>query len=377
MIGVAALLRHRFAAALVSVCVTGSAQTYPKEQESTVWDGDKVVVWETNTASEFGAHNLRVEKRHSKATRVIDSPPGAIGISYWDGVAWAVIRRAGSTEKHRPSSRPIGSVMRCGDQKNWVFYAEIVGETLPINLVPLDDGQFLGVSPVRGFIVEGDASHWAVFAMNDKSQLTLKRLLKFDLKEPVYLANSATPGGPKRVELNSKYMSLAGLPYQIPAIRTPDGIAIVAQKAGVVWIVHPETGEIRSRTHLFSGVTEEKLSGADPLEVCILGIQPRMNGHLLIATRTEDAVLRSAVAFNLRLTVDTVKSKDKLSDYHERANRALQGFPEILWWDLDPKTGSLRREDPPMNVPSKIWDLRILAAFRFRFKPDGDLMVSY
>ena len=54
----------------------------------------------------------------------------------------------------------------------------------------------------------------------------------------------------------------------------------------------------------------------------------------------------------------------------------LRAFPELVWWDFDPGTGTFRREPPPVGVPDKFPSLAALSAFRFTFNADGNLDIE-
>jgi hypothetical protein len=356
------------------LCVIGlsaslRAQTFPKPQEPMVWDQNAVAVIEGESGTA-----IRLEDRHTGKAREVKPGKDIRNLSYWRGSAWGLFRTEASADK------PTITLMRCSDQKRWLPWATLSGHTVSGALYPLDDEKtFFAVSKAKGFIQGNKASYFALFKVNERNELELSELVDLGLKEPLLVVKQPDAKAPstKIAELNPKYAMLHGVSFHIAPLRFEGGFAIVSQRAGYVWILDGRTGQVKRRIDLISGVKEENLTSKDMLEVAILGIQPRDTGHLLAATRSEDAVLRALKVEGGALSLETLKSPEKMKAYEARRGEALAAFPELLWWDINPDTGEVRRETPPLNVPDKIWDVRILKGFRFRFKPNGDLLVSY
>jgi len=72
-----------------------------------------------------------------------------------------------------------------------------------------------------------------------------------------------------------------------------------------------------------------------------------------------------------------MKDKAWMESLPKRDEEALKAHPELLWWVLDPATGQLEAQTPPQNVPRAFRRMQDLEAFRFRFKPNGNLLVSH
>ena len=46
-------------------------------------------------------------------------------------------------------------------------------------------------------------------------------------------------------------------------------------------------------------------------------------------------------------------------------NRALEAFPDILWWDFDPITAHFVKLTPPQGMPNKLLKASTFQAFNF------------
>ncbi len=292
-------------------------------------------------------------------------------MEFKDHAVWASVR--GSTKNPHYTY-----LYRCIDFKTWEVNATYQAELGRANAIHhLSGKRYFLVSGPECFFMGKKFSPYAIGEINDNGFLRVTELVDLDLKEPLVISVPPKAGDnlPKG-EFNPKYSALLAMLITNPLIRYPGGLALLARRPGYIWLFDDQTGALRRSIRLFSGVTEEKLGPPHQLEWAILGCQPRPSGHLLIASRDEGAVLSAMDAYPTKKNLKYLDNaaQQKINIEQDQAN--LSRWPTIRWWDVDPATGTITEEQPPLNVPDRIWDLQIFHNFRFRFKPDGNLQVN-
>lgn len=345
-----------------------SAQVQNKHQDWMTWDGNRVAV-----VQYYHSSVLHIESMERQGSSAIEfkAPEGSYSMEYKDNAAWASV-------KGNSNNPQTTHLFRSLDLKVWEVNATYKGEHGRANAIHhLDGKRYFLVSGPSGFYLKNRYSPYAIAEINEKGFLDLAELVDLDLKQPLILpAPSSGADSKPKGDFNPKYSALLGMLIVNPMIRYPGGMALVARRPGYIWLFDDRTGALKRLVRLFPGVSEEKLGPPHRLEWAILGCQPRPNGHLLIASRDEEAVLTAMDAYptqkNLKYLEDEVQQKAN----HEQDQASLNRWPAIRWWDMDPATGTLSEEQPPQNVPDRIWDLQVFHNFRFRFKPDGNLLVN-
>jgi|GEM_PF-4749994 len=364
-------MRHSIFISLVAFFICElqiHAQVQNAHQDWMTWDGNRVV-WEEATTPP----TLRFEspERQGDSIPRLIGPEGSLGLEFKDGAAWASVRGSADHPKATYLYRSL-------NLKTWEVNATYLGEQgRAVGIYHLDGKRYFMTSGVQGFSCQEKCSPFAIAEINDKGYLVIKDLVSLNLKEPLVFPAPTTAGGPKgQGEFNPKYSALMAVLFLNPMIRYPGGLALVAQRPGYIWLFDDQSGALKRSIRLFSGVTEEKLGPPQELEWAILGCQPRTNGHLLIASREEDAVLFSRASFPTYKNLKYINDEAQHKLDHEQDAASLQHWPRILWWDIDPKTGSIAEEQPPQKVPRNICDFRVFRNFKFRFKPDGNLHIN-
>lgn len=345
-----------------------AAQVQNRQQDWMTWDGAQVAIIDSRPSMVLHFESL---ERQGASVAHLNAPEGCYSMDYKEHAAWASVKG--------PSDRLKTTYLyRSVDLKTWQVNATYLGEQGRANAIyHLDGKRYLLVSGPSFFQVNHAFSPYAIAEINEKGFLVLKDLIDLDLKDSLVVSTLPQHGSVQAIgEWNPKYSALLGMLFLNPMIRYPGGMALVAKRPGYIWLFDDQTGAVKRSVKLFSTVTEEKLGPPHRLEWAILGCQPRPDGHLLIASRDESAVLAAMDAFptnkNLKYLDDEAQQKVNLEQ--DKAN--LLRWPQIHWWDLDPATGKITEEPAPQNVPDQIWDLNVFRNFRFRFRPDGNLLVN-
>lgn len=180
-------------------------------------------------------------------------------------------------------------------------------------------------------------------------------------------------------------------------IRVPGHLVFIDLHLGRFLTVNARTGKVERQTTLFDLPTDAAMAPMD-YEYAILGVQPRPDGHLLIAARSAEAVQQSRtwkpdlpppepvrLSFSESLgkspeeqgeAMEMKQDQAKLDRARQAQEARLKAFPDLVWWDFDPDTGAFRQEPPPEGVPDKFPSLAALQAFSFAYKPDGNLEIE-
>lgn len=145
-----------------------------------------------------------------------------------------------------------------------------------------------------------------------------------------------------------------------------DWVYLVLPVSGYVLTLNGETGKIQREGLVFPSAfakdQKEKKEGV------ILAWRTAPEGHLLLATRTEEAVFKARPVFQPPYTPDEGSCTEYL---HKSTARAIEAFPEILWWELTTDSGSFIRVPVPTGLPDRLMNLDFMRNFDIRFNGDG------
>lgn len=235
-------------------------------------------------------------------------------------------------------------------------------------IFPLSSGRYLGVS-TDPTIKDGNASY--VFY-----KLSLGSNKRFKIEDGLDWGLEAQP-------FRNGLFALPALERDLLVVhsaRIGKWLLIMSPETGIIWIFDSDKAELSRVVEVFSSVDEARLRKNDLMQ-CITGAQPRSDGDLLISSHSEDYVLKGKMLGPWKENSDLwfkegAPQEDvdaNVRRYFENAGAALRAFPEVLWWRLDPGTGHLAPEQPPLNVPDRIDSTRLLSDFNWRFRPDGSL----
>lgn len=362
------MLAHRILpwALLLFGALPASAQIFPAAQESVFWRNRDLVV-----ASEG---RLKIESAPKGAlAKDLKIPSELTCFHDFEGFFWAN-KNLGAKDRREVQ------LLRSADGSHWSPIAtwKVDRDSPGCRIYALNQG-YLGVAIMAPFTL-GDKHSWMAILDTQHSSGTLKvqRLLDMGVgdRAPFLFAPSV--------------------------VQIPDGWAAVFARTGHFWLVQEKGAQARIRMlRIFPFVSHKALDAMASVEPPILGCQPMEDGTLLIASRSEEAVLKARkMAKGLAPEMDEPGHLDPallnnhsdkgraeidraMDDHAERIKKiamdteakVLDLFPEILWWSLDPSSGRFKQIPPPEGAPGRITTVELFHKFRFRPTVKGQLLV--
>lgn len=336
-----------------------------------------------------------------------DGPKSAFATSYafQEGAHWLHQRVEVPGEG---GTRKGVKVLRSEDGRSWEEAARFLStpeRTAPSNPLPVGKRLWLAHAGFQRFELQGRHSPLALITSRADGGFEVDTLVDMGARDP------GAPGFGTQL--------FAGRPLPVPG-----GWVVVHLPTGSLWaFTATEGGSVRTRqARVFDSVTE-RLDHNLPFASVILDAQVDRDGTVLLATRTEEAVLKepayleeyaapkakapqkgslasrslaggkgSALPTGVSpqgkgLDLESVRQQmeaalaEKL-DENSPENRArakaldlaAKRFPEVLWWRFDPVTGKLAKEDLPF-AQTLLRDGKDLKAFWFHVAVDGRLVM--
>lgn len=362
---------------LAKVCVAGlllagylGAQTLPSPREPQFWDGDRLVNIEDS--------RLVVESPIGpKKTHFLGDGLSAPARSdVFQGAYWVC----------QPSDRDgeKGMVLlksQDGSQREIDAWAPAKFAEGPLfGVYPLPRNRYLLVSK-RLFVKDKAASFLAVGSKSAKGVIHLDDLIEVDL------GDKALEGAARPEFMNDPLRLLYVVGFPLGRMRAGDHIVFAHRTHGRFLIL--DTATLKTRlVRLFPGIEDKKYwsTGVGGFEHAVLGLQPKRNGQILIASRTEAAVLKAReeekdfklhsigaehpdVAKQREMVLETLQSKNRKELMGVSRDAGAARFPEVLWWELDPEHGKISPVATPPGAPAHLPRADLIHQFRFRLTP--------
>lgn len=343
------------------------AQMLPAEQAKSFWRPQDLAVVKDGICT--------LQNRADGKTRSFKIPSDYREIHATDEGFWAnrMTGRKGSRDNE---------VYFSPDGTHWHLQATwpMRGVSPSCRIYAMKGGRYLGVATMAPFVLGEASSFFAVLRQGKGSLLEIDALLPMGI-------GKHSPGwifGPT-------------------VVQAPEGWAVVNIRTGHIWLVK-DTGErVRIRTtKLYDSVKDSSIEELGSIDPPILGCQPALDGTLLIAARSEEAILRAP---ELRKAArkdqpipqmgeeigdldssrpgpnPQLEAKLKALTQRLQAQAAqvegpiLAKFPELAWWELDPATSRFTKVAAPPGAPQQLLTPEVYRAFRFRFDVKGRVVV--
>jgi hypothetical protein len=336
--------------------------------------GSEPVIWTDSGLVRFinrGQNTVEFEGKSASVVQAVHLPTGALYTDYFQGRLYVFAR----AEEAKTSAEPYGFHIMVKEGEGWELVGEVQAKTKQFqNILPLGDGRFLAVTNRPLFRVNGGYSPIGIMKVDAKKKLSPVEGVDLGFSEPMWKDPLDSYG--------HGVWSYPGMSFSFGLsatfLRVPGYVVVASEDIGYYFIFDDRTGSLKHKAQLFSLLDEERLKHPEGLIPIGLGIQPRPDGHILIASRSEDAADRAAKAFSEPLPKADAGDPAKVRVWAEKTKEIrdlnMKQFPEVQWWDLDPATGTIRPDSAPMNFPDRINDSNQLWNWNWRFKGDGNLL---
>lgn len=360
------------------VALSLGAQTLPAQRVPQVWDGNGLVTLDPPRVTFEWPHQA------SKTWFLGQGLSAPSRCHFFQGAYWVY-------QPQERGGKPGLALLKSVDgasRETVAWVARDLPEGRVVKILPLPEERFLLVSRF-GFFRDGHGTFLAIAKKDSEGTLHIDRLLPVDLGCDLF----KTARSQQDISKGPKILFVIGWMGDI--IPAGEHLVFVHQPFGHFSVL--DLKDFKSRfVRLFENIKlDSYINGeAGLFERAILGVQPRKNGHLLIASRSEEAVLKARAlehAFGtaqvtLPPGLDSTQQQKRLreslddpmrKDLQEAAQRdGAARYPEVLWWDLDPQTGRLTREPVPTGAPSELASRAHIQRFTFRLDPNEQVKVG-
>ena len=336
-----------------------NAQLVPLPRVEQRWEGGTVI---TTRLRERSFTIASPDKR-----TIIKAPPDATDLHWAEGGAWCLRKINGDRDLYFTQ-----------DGKAWDLFSRFnVGDAKVVHCLPLGGDRFFMISiPTKPFVLGLVMSPLAVGRFSKDHGIRVEGLVDLGLGLVQRIPISKDPKSTPIVSMRG--LARAAFPVifsDSSFIPLPDGFALLSDQAGIFWIFD-ERGALKREVRLFKSITNEKLKEWDKIEHAVLGCQPTSQGTILIASRPEDAVLLAREGFPRDETLEMFKDPAQRARIERLENDSLRAYPELEWWTLDPAEGRIWSTPSPQNTQSRFMSRDQVAAFQFRFLPNGNLVFT-
>ncbi|HJW34120.1 MAG TPA: hypothetical protein VJ505_12195 [Holophagaceae bacterium] len=335
------------------------AQLVPLPRVEQRWEGGTVI---TSRLRERSFTISSPDKR-----TIIKAPPDATDLHWAEGGAWCLRKINGDRDLYFTA-----------DGKSWDLFSHFnVGDARVVHCLPLGGDRFFLIAiPSKPFVLGLAMSPLALGRFNKDHGIKIEGLVDLGLGLVQRIPNSKDAKAAPAVSMRG--LAKAAFPVifsDSSFIPLPEGFALLSDQAGIFWIFD-DRGALKREVRLFKSVTNERIKEWDKIEHAVLGCQATSQGTILIASRPEDAVLLAREGFPRDETIETFKDPAQRARIERLENDSLRAYPELEWWTLDPAEGRIWPTPAPQNTQSRFMSRDQVAAFQFRFLPNGNLVFT-
>lgn len=318
----------------------------PRRVGSQVWDNGTLYTWENPKGSPIVTAEQKKKKTEFRL-------PMGYRLAYVkDQVAYAVSRdpEKGQLEFH--SAFRFENWTRIGIWK--------AGKTKISGFRVLDGGKILVLAAFEPLRLKADLGYLGILRPDDAGNLNLDSIVapSFEIWDKAALAAQGSAG--------ASWMTAGRTPIledfmQATLTHANEKLIIVLRASGYILSLSGNTGMILKEELLFPSVLSK--DHADKKKECaILAWRTEENGDLLVASRSEDAVLNARSIYRQPYSPDDGPYVDYLN---KATAKALEAFPEILWWTFSFDGGSLVRRPTPQGMPGRLMNMDFFKKFDF------------
>lgn len=365
---------------ILSATLPLGAQLFPVEsREPQFWDG---------AASIRLTQSGRMETtRHGRSKPVTTEQALGAGLQgplhrmdYWDGAVWV-------SEGGQRGPLSVVQLFKAPGGKDRQLDAWLpkgLPEGKVARILALPNGLYLLVSTSDLFVRGTEVSPLAVARRDADGKLHMDRLLPVDLGEKM-LEKAHLP------EVRQTFFRMIYFNGMfVEAVRGQGHLLFPSHTFGRFLILDIRSLETRLVRLYPSFEDKAYLDGYDwtKLEHAVLRIQPTPDGAFVLASRSEQAVRyarRPEAAMGLGPITTRARGGEalqkELSEYHTQprivalkktaAEEATLNYPEILWWEVQPKSGKVTALPTPPGAPPEVRSAEMIRQFRFHLDLNG------
>lgn len=249
--------------------------------------------------------------------------------------------------------------------QGWSSLGTIADPQLMVaDIRPLTENRLLVARVAVPFVSSDKASFLGIFKKDAAGVFRFESCVDDGLSLFDTKLRARNPKGPAvnwvAPEKQVVYVDFASIRF----VDASDAILLVLPKSGWVLAFNAENGRTLGASRLFPSM-DSREHREKVKEVAILGWRPTSDGRLLLASRSEDAVLHARDIFQ-----DVGRLNGLDSDAYSKAMesyfvRSLEAFPDIWWWEFDPQSRHFTRTTAPQSVPSRLDRPATLRTFGF------------
>ncbi len=268
---------------------------------------------------------------------------------------------SGPDEKGRRKSTVV--ISKCEDGK-WITLAKGVFPGMgPTMIWPLSEGRYLALAiqnPV--FEENGKGFPLAILKVNDRNEFYISTRMDLGLEKAFFDKATRQP-----------YYSQLVMSFLSPPFVRAGNYLVIGTQFGLFFVFDGSNGRLKRTARIYPDLKDEHLTGKDDQSLLpgLLGWAGRDNGEVLISARNQDAVIYGYAGRNGENPVSDA-ARARLAD------QINARYPIVEWWNLEPESGRIDHEIPPVNFPDRVYSEKAVKDFNWRFLPNGNLeLVSF
>lgn len=318
----------------------------PRRVGSQVWDNGTLYTWENPKGSPI----VVAEQKKRKSEHRL---PMGYRLAYVkDQVAYALSRDAEKGQLEFHSAFRFENWTRIGVWKS--------GKTKISGFRVLEGGKILILAAFEPLRLKADLGYLGILRPDDAETLNLDAIVtpSFDVWDKAALASQ---GGAATGWMTSGRTPILEDFMQASFTHANEKVIVVLRASGYILSLSGNSGMIQKEALLFPSVLSK--DHADKKKECaILAWRAEENGDLLVASRSEDAVLNARSIYRQPYSPEDGPYVEYLNKV---TAKALEAFPEILWWNFSFDGGSLVRTPTPHGMPSRLMNMDFFKKFDF------------
>lgn len=268
------------------------------------------------------------------------------------------------------------SVYRWQPSEGWSFLGRVPTNLRVSRLFAMGENTFL-VAGAPFLIKAEKASPYGIGKINENGELELTQLIDLQVLGAPPIEKFATAASKALADSEEQFLINKDLKKLLFQQRAAFNVFIPNEKGGTLLFHWPgylitldQKGNIVRFTKIYSSIDFNKVKNLFRIEPVLLGAALKADGKLLLATRTEEAVLKAHAAYPSFNEDGTPVSPVELAASNTQMR--IEQFPEIVWREFDPLTGKLEKvESTPPGAPWELKDFQMAQKFDFTVDRNG------